>query len=192
MDGIVREHIQDALRVAHEAFAKKFRIGFRNADDLTRLFQDSLDLTRCYSTEVEGQLQGFLAFKTDSREFFVLNFLAIFTRFGPWQAIRILFNLLLLAGRGAKSDEFVVDVVAISEASRGLGLGTALMERAEDRAREMGKRRMTLQVIGENAGAIRLYERLGFRTVRTQGGFLVRLAVKATDVRTMEKRLSAP
>ena len=103
-----------------------------------------------------------------------------------------MFNLLLLAGRGAKSDEFVVDVVAISEASRGLGLGTALMERAEDRAREMGKRKMTLQVIGENAGAIRLYERLGFRTVRTQGGFLVRLAVKATDVRTMEKRLSTP
>ena len=192
VEGIAREHIQDALRVAHEAFAKKFRIGFSNADDLTRLFHDSLDPTRCYSAEVEGKLLGFLAFKTDSREFFALNFFAIFTRFGPWQAIRILFNLLLLAGRGAKSDEFVVDVVAISEASRGLGLGTALMERAEDRAREMGKRKMTLQVIGENAGAIRLYERLGFRTVRTQGGFLVRLAVKATDVRTMEKRLSTP
>ena len=107
-------------------------------------------------------------------------------------AIRILFNLLLLTGRGAKSDEFVVDVVAISKASRGLGLGTALMEKADDREREMGKRKMTLQVIGENARVIRLYERLGFRTARTQGGFLVRLAVRATDVRTMEKRLSAP
>ena len=191
VDGIADEHINDALRVAYGAFAKKFRIGFRNADDMIKLFQDSLDHTRCYSAEVEGRLLGFLAFKTDSREFFLLNPVAVFARFWPWQAIRILFNLLLLAGRGASFDEFVVDVVAVSEASRGLGLGTALMERAEDRAREMGKRRMTLQVIGENAGAIRLYERLGFRTVRAQGGFLVRLAAQTSEVRTMEKFLTA-
>lgn len=191
VESIAEEHIRDALQVAYDAFSKKFRIGFRNAEDLIRLFHDSLDLTRCYSADVEGHLLGLLAFKTDSRDFFLLNPVAVFARFSPWQAIRILFNLLLLAGRGAKSDEFVVDVVAVSEASRGLGLGTALMERAEERAREMGRRRMTLQVIGENAGAIRLYERLGYRTVRTQGGFLVRLAAKATEVRTMEKRLSA-
>ncbi len=191
VEGVADENIDDALRVAYEAFAQKFRIGFRNADDLIRLFQDSLDQTRCYSAEVDGRLLGFLAFKTDSREFFRLNPAAVFARFWPWQAIRILFNLLLLAGRGASPDEFMVDAVAVSEASRGLGLGTALMKRAEDRAREMGKRKMMLQVIGENAGAIRLYERLGFRTVRTQGGFLVRLAAQTSEVRTMEKLLAA-
>ena len=191
VDGIADEHIEDALGVAYNAFSKKFRIGFRNADDLIRLFQDSLDQTRCYSAEVDGQLLGFLSFKTDSRDFFRLNPASVFARFSPWQALRILFNLLLLAGRGAHPDEFVVDTVAVSEASRGLGLGTALMERAEDRARGMGKRRMTLQVIGENAGAIRLYERLGYRTVRTQSGFLVRLAAQTSEVRTMEKLLTA-
>ena len=191
VEGIADDHIDGALRVAYEAFAKKFRIGFRNADDLIRLFHDSLDQTRCYSAEVDGQLLGFLSFKTDSREFFLLNPVAVFARFWPWQAVRILFNLLLLAGRSAHPDEFVVDTVAVSEASRGLGLGTALMERAEERARGMGKRRMTLQVIGENTGAIRLYERLGYRTVRTQGGFLVRLAAQTSEVRTMEKLLTA-
>ncbi len=191
MDGIAGEHIEDALRVAYDAFGKKFQIGFKNADDLVRLFQDSLDQTRCYSAEVDGQLLGFLAFKTDSREFFLLNPIAVFTRFWPWQAIRIMFNLMLLAGRGPGSDEFAVDAVAVSESSRGLGLGTALMERAEDRARDMGKRKMTLQVIGENAGAIRLYERLGYRSVRTQSGFLVRLAAQTSEVRTMEKFLTA-
>ena len=191
VDGIADEHVEDALRVAYDAFGKKFRIGFKNADDLIRLFHDSLDPTRCYSAEVDGRLMGFLAFKTDSREFFLLNPVAVFSKFWPWQAIRILFNLILLAGRGAGSDEFVVDAVAVSESSRGLGLGTALMERAEEKARDMGKRKMTLQVIGENAGAIRLYERLGYRSVRTQGGFLVRLATQTSEVQTMEKFLTA-
>ena len=191
VDGVADDHIRDALRVAYGAFAKKFRIGFRNADDLIRLFHDSLDRTLCYSAEVDGHLLGFLTFKTDGRDFFQLNLMFLFARFWPWQAIRILLNLMLLAGRGARIDEFMVDTVAVSEGSRGLGLGTALMERAEAGARDMGKSKMTLQVIGENSGAIRLYERLGYRTVRTQGGLLVRLAARTSEVRTMEKSLAA-
>lgn len=72
-----------ALRVACGAFASKFRIGFKNADELIRLFQDSLDQTRCCSAEVDGRLMGFLAFKTDSREFCRLSLLAIWGRFQP-------------------------------------------------------------------------------------------------------------
>lgn len=191
VEGIADEYIDDALLLTFDAFPEWFRIGFRNADDLIKLFHDSLERTRCYSAVAEGRFSGFLAFKADSRGFFVPNRVAAFTRFWPWQAIRILFNLPLLAGPGASPDEFVVDVLVVSEASRGLGLGTALMERAEDRAREMGKRKMTLQVVAENAGAIRLYERLGYRTVRTQSGFLVRLAAQTSEVRTMEKSLAA-
>ncbi len=191
IDGIADGQMEDALRIAYGAFAKKFRIGFTSADDLIRLFRGSLDPTRCYTAEVEGQLMGFLAFKTDNRDFFILNPASVFVRFWPWQAIRILINLLLLAGRQPRPDEFVVDAIAVSEASRGLGLGTALMVRAEERAREMGKHKMTLQVIGENTGAIRLYERLGYRTVRTLNGFLVRLAAGTSEVRTMEKSLAA-
>ena len=47
------------------------------------------------------------------------------------------------------------------------------MEKAEDKARSMGKGSMSLSVVGENAGAIRLYERLGFQTTRTLEGSVV-------------------
>lgn len=191
VDGLADEHVEDALRVAYGAFAKKFRIGFRDSDDLIRLFRDSVDPTRCFSAEVEGQLMGFLAFKTDSRDFFLLRPASVFARFSPWRAILIVFNLLLLAGRGARADEFMVDAVAVSGASRGMGLGTALMERAEQCARDAGKCRMTLQVIGENTGAIRLYKRLGYRTVGAQSGFLVRMAARTSQVLTMEKSLAS-
>ena len=50
-----------------------------------------------------------------------------------------------------------MDCLAAGPASRGLGIGTALMRRAEEKAGLMGKEIMSLEVVGENAGAIRLY-----------------------------------
>ena len=68
-----------------------------------------------------------------------------------------------------------------------MGIGTALMLKAEKQADSMGKLTMSLGVIAENEGAIRLYERLGYNTTRTWRGFLVRLAAKSVEVRRMEK-----
>ena len=48
---------------------------------------------------------------------------------------------------------------------------------------------MSLGVIGGNEGAIRLYERLGYRTTRTWRGLLARLATGSSELRHMEKSL---
>lgn len=189
VEGIDETHVEAALRVAHDAFAEKFRIGFRNADDLVRLFRDSVDPTSCISATVDGQFAGFLAFQTSGREFYRLNATAVFTRFSPLRAVRVLINLLLLADR-VRPDEFVVDSLAVDRSTRGMGVGTALMHRAEEEARSAGKRTMSLGVIGENDGAIRLYERLGYRTTRTWRGFLIRLASGSEEVRRMEKPIA--
>ena len=151
-------------------------------------FGTRLTGTSCCSALVDGQFAGLLTFRTDSQEFYHLNMGTLFTRFSPLRAIRMLLNLLLLAD-GTKGDEFVVDSLAVDPACRGRGVGTALLRKAEERARSIGKRMMSLGVIGENEGAIRLYERLGYRRTRTWDGHLVRLATGSAGVHRMEKRL---
>ncbi len=59
-------------------------------------------------------------------------------------------------------DEIHINNVALRPACRGLGLGTALMRHVLAEGRRLGARRATLEVRASNAGAIRLYERLGF------------------------------
>ena len=188
VEGLEARHVDDALRVVHDAFAEKFRIGFRHADDLRRLFRDSVDTTSCLSALVDGQLAGLLTIRTDGQEFYHLNVGALFTRFSPLRAIRMLLNLLLLADE-LKGDEFVVETLAVDPAYRGMGIGTALLQKAEARARSMGKYTMSLGVVGENAGAIRLYERVGYRRTYTWDGYLVRLATGSAEVHRMEKRV---
>ena len=46
---------------------------------------------------------------------------------------------------------------------RGRGIGTALIEAVERRARRQGLRGVNLEVGVDNGDAIRLYERLGYR-----------------------------
>lgn len=58
---------------------------------------------------------------------------------------------------------FYVCAVGVYGQYRGQGIGTALMERAEQRAREEGCGAMSLLVFDANDGAKRLYERLGYR-----------------------------
>ena len=188
VEGIDERYVDDALRVAYDAFAKKFRIGFRNADDLIRLFRDSVDRTSCLSATVDGRFAGILTFQTAGREFYHMDTMAVLTRFSPPRAVRVLLNLLLL-DEGARPDELIVDSLAVDRSYRGMGIGTALMRNVEERARLMGKSTMSLGVIGGNEGAIRLYERLGYRTVRTWRGLLARLATDSSELRRMEKSL---
>ena len=189
-EGIEPQYVEDGLRILHEAFARKLRHGFRDADDMVRLFHDGVDRTSCYSAIVDGRCLGVLTWSTRGREFYRFSARGLLTRFSPWRALLILFNSVLLLDSPA-ADELIVESIAVSPAARGLGLGTLLMERAEARARAMGKRRLSLGVIGENEGAIRLYERLGYRITRTMSGFWVRLATDSEIVHRMEKPLAS-
>ena len=58
-----------------------------------------------------------------------------------------------------------VETVAVLPEARGAGIGTALMDAIEERARELGIGYLSLSVRTANEGARRLYERRGFRSL---------------------------
>jgi ribosomal protein S18 acetylase RimI-like enzyme len=66
----------------------------------------------------------------------------------------------LVAPIGA--DTLYLKLLAVEAAVRGQGVGTRLLERAAERAREQGLARLALDVRADNDGASRLYERCGF------------------------------
>ena len=190
VEGVADDYVNQALRLSFDAFAKKFRLGFRDAHDLIRLFGDSVDTTSCLSATVDGRFAGILTIRAGSREFYRLSLVALFSRFTPVRALRMLGNLLLLA-EGVGPHKFIVETLAVDPSFRGLGVGTALMHAAEAKARAMGKRTMSLGVITENHGAIRLYQRLGYTTTKTWDDFLVRFVAGSAAVHRMEKSLAA-
>lgn len=63
---------------------------------------------------------------------------------------------------------FYVNALAALPGRRGLGLGAALMQAAEDKAAATGINRMSIQVFEQNTHAAKLYDRLGYRVVETR------------------------
>jgi ribosomal protein S18 acetylase RimI-like enzyme len=61
--------------------------------------------------------------------------------------------------------------IAVADAARGRGLGEALVHAVERAARARGSTRVRLEVRQDNGGAIRLYERLGYRRFGAYAGF---------------------
>lgn len=63
-------------------------------------------------------------------------------------------------------DVLYIDSVAVDSSFGGRGIGTKLIQRAIDHAREIGIPQVTLNVDQTNPAAGRLYERLGFKKVK--------------------------
>lgn len=55
--------------------------------------------------------------------------------------------------------------VAFYPEHRGQGLGTTLMQLANDQAKENGFNKLSLVAFEQNAGSVRLYERLGYQVI---------------------------
>ncbi|GEN08634.1 Acetyltransferase (GNAT) family protein [Myxococcus fulvus] len=77
-------------------------------------------------------------------------------------------GLVLMARRGNVSR---VAGMGIVPSRRGQGLGGEMLRPLLESARARGDARMVLEVIEQNAPAVKLYERLGFRRMRRLVGF---------------------
>ena len=67
---------------------------------------------------------------------------------------------------GTEDDELFISNLAVLEEHRGRGIGSALLQKAEDIACENHLEKLSLYVEVDNTNAIRIYEKFGFTKVR--------------------------
>jgi predicted GNAT family acetyltransferase len=71
-----------------------------------------------------------------------------------------------IAALARKSERaWLLDLLYVRPSARGRGLGMELLRAAAEHVRDAGAETLALGVLESNAGARRLYDRLGFRTV---------------------------
>jgi len=84
---------------------------------------------------------------------------------GGWSlrimTVGILFASLLKALDTVTDGDFYLQAIAIDKEFRGKGIGSALIDFIEDRARSSEANRLSLDVLASNEDAYRLYERRG-------------------------------
>ena len=105
------------------------------------------------AVSADGRVVGIAGFKADGRGLFapsVQDFRRAYGWSGPVRAYA-----LSLLERDEDEDSLLMDGLAVSASSRGLGIGTLLLDAIEDRARILGKSAVRLDVIDSNDRARR-------------------------------------
>jgi ribosomal protein S18 acetylase RimI-like enzyme len=98
------------------------------------------------------------------------DFLTRVSRMAVHRPTQQLAGILTVTGVRARTAH--IPQVGVGPSFQGLGVGTALMEAAFQDLAQEGFEQATLTVTDANAGAVRLYQRLGFETFKTFGAFI--------------------
>ena len=102
--------------------------------------------------------------------------------------VQLLFAPVMRIVDSIADGDFYVQFIAVDEDLRGDGVGSVLMDSAEEQARASGSTRLSLDVSAKNEGACRFYERRGM-TVESQ--WPKRLAIPGLTFYRMTKGLPA-
>lgn len=74
----------------------------------------------------------------------------------------------LIALEQCVPESYYINMIATYPKYRNQGVGSALMARVDTLARKAGCTTSSIEVFEENSGALRLYQRLGYRVIETR------------------------
>lgn len=121
----------------------------------------------CLVLESSGEKLGLLSsYAVGDDGYSSLSYSHIMAAGGPrllWHYVTNIGELILSQSLPEGQDgEYYISMVAAAPKARGKGIGTRLVNCAIERARELGKEKVSLVVTKDNEGAIKLYKRMGF------------------------------
>lgn len=179
-----------AARLYWEAFGGKLGRVLGPDDRALRFFQRVIRGDLCFAAvDDESQLIGLAGYKTPAGSFAGGTWDDLTEVYGRWGG-RWRGGLLWALGREVDNDRFLIDGICVAKAHRSKGVGSMLLAALYQEAEERGYRSIRLDVVQDNWRARALYERQGFRAVRTEKlgalRFLFGFATSTTMVRPLD------
>jgi ribosomal protein S18 acetylase RimI-like enzyme len=182
-------------RVVARAFKDKFNPAFGTEEKAIRALTPYIaaEMTRrgnhVLVATVNDTVVGSVSVSTQKG--FVSGVTGMFYRsVGLWGTVRALFVLSFLSDPAPAPDEAYVEVLGVAPEYQRRGVGRALMIAAEELARSLNKRRLTLYVTSNNRGAQELYLARGLKKQRQSASIVGWLLFRAPGFWRMEKSLT--
>jgi ribosomal protein S18 acetylase RimI-like enzyme len=155
--------------ILYEAFRRKLQPLTGDPARTIPLLGAALNLEMVMGALVDGQLLGVAGLHSHEGRYAQFDLHSAVAAHGPLYGIRA-WAMLNLFGRGSgcPAGELRIAALAVDVAARGQGVGSRLLDAIFDKARREGLRAVRLEVVDTNTGARQLYERMGFRVVKTE------------------------
>lgn len=155
--------------IFYEAFRRKLQPLTGDPARTIPLLSAALNLDMVMGAVVDGRLLGVAGLHSHKGRYAQFDLRRAAAAHGILRGVRA-WVMLSLFGRGAgcPAGQLRIAALAVEAAARGQGVGSRLLEAILANARADGLAAVRLEVVDTNSGARQLYERLGFRVVRSE------------------------
>ncbi len=166
--GLPEKFRSSAASLYDEAFGKKISVAVRSDKSRLLLLTDCFMLENAVVAVSEDELIGIAGFHTPAGSLTGgITYSELLSQLGfikgNWAAL-----ILSLYERKPMPGELVMDGIAVQAKARGKGVGSRLLEEIVKYAKEHEFNSVRLDVIDINPKAKKLYERKGFKAVKTE------------------------
>lgn len=150
------------------AFGAKLSIAIPNSVSRIAILAEGFDPRFSFVVISDNELVGIAGFKVAQGSFTGgISFHLLKKYLGLLGAIRAVV-ILALFERKQTAGQLLMDGISVSPKMRGSGIGTMLLQTITTYAQDEGHGSVRLDVINTNPAAQRLYERVGFVTLKTE------------------------
>jgi ribosomal protein S18 acetylase RimI-like enzyme len=155
-----------ATHLYYEAFSAKMT-PIMDEESALAVFPGMINADQAIIALRDGEIVGMANLESDAGPAFHLRLSEFRRAFGLLKGFYryLLFKFLTDA---APAGEVLVESLCVAAKARGQGVGTLLLEAVFAHARQHGYPTVRLEVVDTNPRARRLYERMGFRALRTR------------------------
>lgn len=166
--GLPVEYINDAIELYEQAFGQKFAVAISSKEQRIQLFKKTFNLDYVIGAIDNNKLVGIAGFQTTQGSLTDgITYRSLISQFGlimgNWAAL-----ILGLYERKVDFKQLVMDGIAVHSEARGKGIGSQLLTKVAQHAKEHDFNTVRLDVIDTNPRAKALYERMGFKSTNTE------------------------
>ena len=182
---------EEAVRLFLYSFWDKFGGTLKDKEKAKKLIELSMNLENVFYAEENNALLGFVTINSYKDGACVEpKFRDILKIYGVFESILVYLKLLLFRHKSSYGEVYI-EFITVSEKTRGMGLGTRLMEEITLYAKKNSYEKLTLLVVASNPKAKILYEKLGFfeTGVWKTWWFKPFLKISYHEIFAMEKKL---
>lgn len=165
--GIPEELHHQAAIICYEGFLSQVGWLFGSQQKAITVLEHSFDTEQGVTAQMQGQLVGFIGLKYENRPFFRFERSHFIRELGLLRGLLAFLILNNISPAKPLFDEMYIAVLVVDASIRGKGIGSLLMQSAFEIAQKNQCTAVVLDVANTNPDALRLYERLGFKLVRT-------------------------
>jgi ribosomal protein S18 acetylase RimI-like enzyme len=156
------EQLGQALEIFYYSFEQKIRPLIQPKEKAIRLYSLAINQNRVYYALKNKKAVGIIGLQYDNIDFISYGFNIIRKHFSFFRSL-YLYLMLNFMKMKLEEDAIRVDSIAVAHQCRGEGIGTMLIRKAIEIAKNRGYKEMTLEVVNTNPRAKKLYEFMGFK-----------------------------